>query len=506
MRVVGGAQHTQRPTILGRSSLFNRYGEEEQRALMEFQFLESFPSQTDIGMGTDLSLQPCGIQSYFATLSHERTNLLPSGNPSPPSSPYPRLPHLSNPYVRPVTELKDLRSSEPCRDVQNYPLSSVPRLDEVSVGPSLQEETSCAYSISNRSCPSQWSRGGQHPGGGGDSFSSFRKHSNVRRFEASDDNKLPNPDVPLEREIWPARNCCKELSEKNVFLNARQSHFDKISSGNVEAKVIPARENVTSFRLSKSKIPMKKEDEIADGETCFLNSGREETAVDTTSLNNVKATIQKLNSRALHSGKPFKNISSSSNFSGSRLHSTFGHDEGIFSAKKCPNEFSFAPSQSENIENCTKDTPSNNKCPSLENSSSSSSSKRTPKIPGSNLLKRLSAYSLQSSALPPKGAGTSASSPRLKERTASPSSSSRLLPPTKSGPSKAGLKSPRLPRFKLGWSRPDPLENFSGKSLCDSGSSECSDKGVGGRLSISDSCAEIFSPNESGDEVFHRLP
>ena len=102
-------------------------------------------------------------------------------------------------------------------------------------------------------------------------------------------------------------------------------------------------------------------------------------------------------------------------------------------------------------------------------------------------------------ALPPKGFSSRIVKPASRIR---PSLQQRPPPqhPQQQQASKICIKSPRLARLKKS---SDPLDSFSNKSLCDSGSSEGSER-CGGRLSLSDSCAENFSPIDSGDEVFHK--
>ncbi|KAK3879377.1 hypothetical protein Pcinc_016042 [Petrolisthes cinctipes] len=100
-------------------------------------------------------------------------------------------------------------------------------------------------------------------------------------------------------------------------------------------------------------------------------------------------------------------------------------------------------------------------------------------------------------ALPPKGFSSRVvkSSPRSR-----PSLQPRQHQSPQQQTSKTGIKSPRLARVRKA---ADPLDSFTNKSLCDSGSSEGSER-CGGRLSLSDSCAENFSPIDSGDEVFYK--
>ncbi|KAG0728642.1 hypothetical protein GWK47_032057 [Chionoecetes opilio] len=101
-------------------------------------------------------------------------------------------------------------------------------------------------------------------------------------------------------------------------------------------------------------------------------------------------------------------------------------------------------------------------------------------------------------ALPPKGFPSRVVKPAARIR---PSLQQR--PPPQHPPQQPGkicIRSPRLARLKK---NSDPLDSFTNKSLCDSGSSEGSER-CGGRLSLSDSCAENFSPIDSGDEVFHK--
>nr|XP_045602594.1 serine-rich adhesin for platelets-like isoform X2 [Procambarus clarkii] len=100
-------------------------------------------------------------------------------------------------------------------------------------------------------------------------------------------------------------------------------------------------------------------------------------------------------------------------------------------------------------------------------------------------------------SLPPKGFSSRVVKPPPRTR---PSLQQRQQQNLQQQPNKSGIKSPRLARLKKA---ADPLDSFTGKSLCDSGSSEGSER-CGGRLSLSDSCAENFSPIDSGDEVFYK--
>ncbi|XP_071534476.1 uncharacterized protein [Panulirus ornatus] len=101
-------------------------------------------------------------------------------------------------------------------------------------------------------------------------------------------------------------------------------------------------------------------------------------------------------------------------------------------------------------------------------------------------------------ALPPKGFSNRVVKPSPRVR---PSLQQRQQQQSlQQQASRSGIRSPRLARLKKAT---DPLESFTGKSLCDSGSSEGSER-CGGRLSLSDSCAENFSPIDSGDEVFYK--
>ncbi|XP_069945474.1 uncharacterized protein [Cherax quadricarinatus] len=101
-------------------------------------------------------------------------------------------------------------------------------------------------------------------------------------------------------------------------------------------------------------------------------------------------------------------------------------------------------------------------------------------------------------SLPPKGFSSRAvkPSPRIRSSLQQRQQQQQNL---QQQSNKSGIRSPRLARLK----KADPLESFTGKSLCDSGSSEGSER-CGGRLSLSDSCAENFSPIDSGDEVFYK--
>ncbi|KAK7015488.1 hypothetical protein SK128_023990 [Halocaridina rubra] len=107
-------------------------------------------------------------------------------------------------------------------------------------------------------------------------------------------------------------------------------------------------------------------------------------------------------------------------------------------------------------------------------------------------------------ALPPKGFSFRAVKPSPRIRT-SASVQQRLILRTQQQQQQQPLvqhslgRSPRLGRLR----KNDPLDSFSGKSLGDSGSSEGSEL-CGGRLSLSDSCAENFSPIDSGEEVFEK--
>ncbi|XP_042223393.1 serine-rich adhesin for platelets-like isoform X2 [Homarus americanus] len=100
-------------------------------------------------------------------------------------------------------------------------------------------------------------------------------------------------------------------------------------------------------------------------------------------------------------------------------------------------------------------------------------------------------------ALPPKGFSSRAVKP---SRIRSTIQLRQQQPNLQQQTNRSGIKSPRLTRLKKA---ADPLDSFNGKSLCDSGSSEGSER-CGGRLSLSDSCAENFSPIDSGDEVFDK--
>lgn len=100
-------------------------------------------------------------------------------------------------------------------------------------------------------------------------------------------------------------------------------------------------------------------------------------------------------------------------------------------------------------------------------------------------------------ALPPKGFSSRVVKPSPRSR---PSLQPRQYQSPQQQTCKTGIKSPRLARLRKAT---DPLDSFTNKSLCDSGSSEGSER-CGGRLSLSDSCAENFSPIDSGDEVFYK--
>ncbi|XP_068229915.1 uncharacterized protein [Palaemon carinicauda] len=112
----------------------------------------------------------------------------------------------------------------------------------------------------------------------------------------------------------------------------------------------------------------------------------------------------------------------------------------------------------------------------------------------------LSKQSRQSKrALPPKGFSFRASKPSPRIRTCVSLQQRHLLRSQQQNQQLGVGKSPRVNKLR----KTDPLDSFVGKPLCDSGSSEGSEL-CGGRLSLSDSCAENFSPLDSGEEVFEK--
>ncbi|XP_064121325.1 uncharacterized protein LOC135225783 isoform X5 [Macrobrachium nipponense] len=102
-------------------------------------------------------------------------------------------------------------------------------------------------------------------------------------------------------------------------------------------------------------------------------------------------------------------------------------------------------------------------------------------------------------ALPPKGSSFRAVKPSPRIRTSAPLQQRHLLRSQQPNQQVGVGRSPRVARLR----KTDPLDSFVGKPLCDSGSSEGSEL-CGGRLSLSDSCAENFSPIDSGEEVFEK--
>lgn len=283
----------------------------------------------------------------------------------------------------------------------------------------------------------------------------------------------------------------------------------------------------------------------------------EQGGVDTRSICSVKSTVRQLNKMNHISGikepatmpiSPAKSASStSSNKSSLQKHGSpvstnipkhapaksKGNEGSVSGALKCSVRQGNAPSSrtpspqfskkdNKGISHKSHSGPCNNndksqsdnakagsptRIPRIQTSSvtSSKSSKAdSPKLSKDTLYKDSNVDStkklkqLSEKALPPKGFSSRVAKPASRIR---PSLQQRPPPQhPQQQASKICIRSPRLARLRKS---SDPLDSFSNKSLCDSGSSEGSER-CGGRLSLSDSCAENFSPIDSGDEVFHK--
>ncbi|KAB7502913.1 hypothetical protein Anas_10457 [Armadillidium nasatum] len=519
-RVFGGVNSPPRPTILGRHSLFNRFGEEEENALKEFQFLESFPSQSDV-IGSCDQGRPF-VQSQNPD-RNEDALLCHSINFTPTS--------LSRPS--PPTDLKNLRSSEPCPDELIYPISSsrTQCLDDDSVFVKSSSSLPCTSQTNNDCCPplnrtlENLSTSDKNIAKNSgptrisklstdenikQSFRSFEKVSNLRSNDLNDNNKTYKCNVPLPR--LDKANCISDLYKKSNNSGDRQS---VVESRNTDGRNLC---NKSNFSVKTEANKLLKGNSSSTQIKNNLKANTEETKlVDTRSISNVKEIIEKLNNKNSSSGKLIHHSgnnrngrnsnSCNSNNSDITSSSTRNSKPSFISTKPCPPSVLAATSNRCSDSLSHNAEPSNSSAMTNENTNSNVSkkncqSKRNPKLPGSSLIKRLTSNSFQSkdasASLPPKG-GNSSSTRTGKVRENIPSRlSSRAI-----GVVGKGLRSPRLPRLKLNGSRGDPLSSFNEKGMCDSGSSEGSDKGCG-RISISDSCAEIFSLGESGDEVFLR--
>ena len=476
--------HHSRPTILGRSFLFQRYGEQEEAALNEFKFLNNFS-----------------------------------------------------------TSYSDLNPQENCSHLMKDEKSKLNDGDQQKQVKIAKEENSISKVISN----------------GSSNYSSYNYSQNMNENHLQ--HKKPLQDkMSLPHLSKHTENILKvnDLKSTNVGLYESKDKVEKIklsSKCNNLVVVAPMERENSDLALIKSK----------NQNNCNLKdefASETEVGIDTRSLCTVKAAIQKLNSKNHISGInkpttnnriPTKNASKSSiskvhsnikcsvenivSISASKMLPAKAAKSSVCNKLGCsnPNPLSsqspspklkskeknfksiesskYSPSGPKNnkpIKNKLDQATSSTRIPKMQQVSSNKnkSSKRNDESPlckysPGNEEHQSRLISNRDASLPPKGSPT---------RHRDTKGNSNLMRNARTSPSGrlATGRSPRLSRLKLTGTgntslanTSDPLDIFLGKSLCDSGSSEGSER-AGGRLSLSDSCAENFSPVESGDEVFHR--
>lgn len=428
-----------RPTVIGRRDLFLRFGDKEREALQEFAFLGDFST----------SHSDLGSQDLIAASGNAATACITS---------------TTNTNTTTTTNTTNTFTTNSSTFVPVLPLTThnagavLPKVDSNSQRKSLRHDESLKLRReSNKS---------RHPVG----------------LTQGSDGDLGGVDT---RSICSVMSTVRQLNKMNHISGIKEPATTKSISPAKSASSTSSNNNKTNLQKCSSPVSTN----IPKHSHPARSRGSEGSSASGAS----KCSARQGNSPSSRTPSPQFSAKNSNKSSSHKPHS------GPLIANN---------NKPQSSENTNPKAASPTRIPRIQTSvvSSKSSTKAdSPKLSkDSNLFKDSNSESTKKvkpceKALPPKG---------FSSRVVKPAS--RIRPSLQQRPSpqhaqqqqtgKICIKSPRLARLKK---HSDPLDSFSNKSMCDSGSSEGSER-CGGRLSLSDSCAENFSPIDSGDEVFHK--
>ena len=444
-RVIGST-HSYRPTILGRSSLFQRFGEQEEAALNEFEFLNNFSTSN-----SDLELpKQC---------ENEMTNKENKSNEKKKVD----LQYESINLIKQKTQIQNIQYGKSSEKNCN-PLTSKQKqnLSIIKLHESGKVRQSTSNILNNQKS---------------------KKNTNLVVVKPMESKHL---DIPSSRRVCSSNDvdgneeivCEGEMGVDTRSLCTVKAAIQRLNSKNQISGIQKPASCINNFVKSASK-----KDSVND-----KDNKSSEITCKTRSHNNSFHSLDDNNKTNVNSKQSCTNLVTISSRTPSPKVKYKQKVTKVFEVSKSVSGKSKPQDKSD----------STTRIPKIY--SSPNSSKRIVDMesnPGvSSKDEHQSKIISRDASLPPKGSPT-----RHKDKN------TRFLKGFSSRANAA--KSPRLSRLRLNskdscnTSQNDPLDIFNGKSLCDSGSSEGSDR-MGGRLSLSDSCAENFSPVESGDEVFNK--
>lgn len=445
-----------RPSILGRKDLFVRFGEQEKAALEEFEFLCDFSTSL-----SDLGSQDLGASSVSADKA------APSAVTAGGRSALSHVPKADNhPLKRHQVGSHEIKGRTPKvnSSLKNSLKSEVSPKNNIA-RPKSERSTKSDLSVSEREDPksdlSVNEREERCPGGsiqdGVDTRSLCSVRSAIRQLNKFNHNS--GIKQPATTSAIPARS----------------------ASSTTCSRVIPSKSS-SSTSANRPKVWSQAKSKVSDG----TPSGAPKCSVR--QVNPPSRTpspqLTSKDSRVTSS----RSVGQVQN-SGDRLHGNLKTSSPTRIPRiQTPHMSSKKSSRAESPKALKEDTPS---------SKDAGEPSRKSKTPCDK-------------ALPPKGFSSRAVKPsaciranltRRQQKEQQPQQPPQQQQQQQQQQSvRSGIRSPRLARLKKS---SDPLDSFSSKSMCDSGSSEGSER-CGGRLSLSDSCAENFSPIDSGDEVFEK--
>ncbi|XP_042864058.1 uncharacterized protein LOC122248234 [Penaeus japonicus] len=445
-----------RPSILGRKDLFVRFGEQEKAALEEFEFLCDFSTSL-----SDLGSQDLGASSVSADKA------APSAVTAGGRSALSHVPKADNhPLKRHQVGSHEIKGRTPKvnSSLKNSLKSEVSPKNNIA-RPKSERSTKSDLSVSEREDPksdlSVNEREERCPGGsiqdGVDTRSLCSVRSAIRQLNKFNHNS--GIKQPATTSAIPARS----------------------ASSTTCSRVIPSKSS-SSTSANRPKVWSQAKSKVSDGTPsgapkCSVRQVNPPSRTPSPQLTSKESRVT--------SSRSVGQVQNS----GDRLHGNLKTSSPTRIPRiQTPHMSSKKSSRAESPKALKEDTPS---------SKDAGESSRKSKTPCDK-------------ALPPKGFSSRAVKPsaciranltRRQQKEQQPQQPPQQQQQQQQQQSvRSGIRSPRLARLKKS---SDPLDSFSSKSMCDSGSSEGSER-CGGRLSLSDSCAENFSPIDSGDEVFEK--
>lgn len=436
---------TARPSVIGRRDLFLRFGDKEKEALQEFAFLGDFStSHSDLG-SQDLIAASGNAASTCITSTTTNTTATTDTAITTTNT----FTTNSSTYV-PVLSLTTLNAGAVLPKVDSKPQRRSLRHDE-----SLKLRREINYKSHH---PTGLTHGSDDDQGGVDTRSICSVMSTVRQL-----NKMNHISGIKEPATTMSSSPAKSASSTSSNNTSNPQKCSSPVSTNKPKHTHPARSKGSEGSSASGALK------------CSARQG------SSPSSRTPSPQFSAKNSNKSISPKPHSGPLNANN---NKLQSSENSNTKAASPTRIPRIQTSVVSSKSSIK---ADSHKLSKDSNLFKDSNSESTKK---------LKHCE------KALPPKG---------FSSRVVKPAS--RIRPSLQQRPSpqhaqqqqqqqtgKICIRSPRLARLKK---HSDPLDSFSNKSMCDSGSSEGSER-CGGRLSLSDSCAENFSPIDSGDEVFHK--